>query len=140
MNPSLLGLINGVTQLGPKKKMNSRWMVFLICLFVTDETFRGLINLWCNWFGKNGQNKNIANIIGFTVLIYFIERITIIHGNVFYYVSQNFGRHIVFAFAVYLSVCLSIHNKLVWLSQIKLLVGFQPNFTGEISTNPSCAC
>jgi hypothetical protein len=46
-----------------------------------------------------------------------------------------FIRHIVFAFAV----CLSVRIKLVQPSQDKLLVGFQPNFTGVISTIPSCA-
>jgi hypothetical protein len=30
-------------------------------------------------------------------------------------------------------------KKLFWLSQVKQLVGFQPNLTGVISTIPSCA-
>jgi hypothetical protein len=30
-------------------------------------------------------------------------------------------------------------KKLVWFSKVKLLVGFQPNFTGVISTIPNCA-
>jgi hypothetical protein len=34
---------------------------------------------------------------------------------------------------------LKIEKKIGWLSQVKLLVGFQPNFTGVISTIPSCA-
>jgi hypothetical protein len=38
-----------------------------------------------------------------------------------------------------MSVWLSIHIKLVRPSQVKLLMGFQPNFTGVISTIPSCA-
>jgi hypothetical protein len=51
-----------------------------------------------------------------------------------------FGRHIVFAFGVCLSVrLLSVRIKLVRPSQVKLLVGFQLNFTGVISTIPSCA-
>jgi hypothetical protein len=42
------------------------------------------------------------------------------------------GRPFVFAFAEWLSVRI----KLVRASQVKLLMGFQPNFTGVISTIP----
>jgi hypothetical protein len=50
---------------------------------------------------------------------------------------KHFGKHIVFAFDICLSVGpLSVRLKLVRTSQVKLLVGFQPNFTGVISTIP----
>jgi hypothetical protein len=68
--------------------------------------------------------------------------------NVIYRVSLFiFGKHIVFAFAVCLSVrpyvrptyCPFVRIQLIRPSQVKLLVGFQQNFTGMVSTLPSCA-
>jgi hypothetical protein len=46
---------------------------------------------------------------------------------------------IVFAFAVFLSFCSVVRLSALSPSQVKLLVGFQPNFTAVISTIPSCA-
>jgi hypothetical protein len=64
----------------------------------------------------------------------------------FSYVSQVFLWDILFLSSQ--SVCLSVRPsvrssvrvKLVRPSQVKLLVGFQLNFTGVISTIPCCAC
>jgi hypothetical protein len=51
-----------------------------------------------------------------------------------------FARNILFTFTVCLSLLPSVRIKLVRFSKVKLLVGFQPNFTAlVISTIPSCA-
>jgi hypothetical protein len=56
---------------------------------------------------------------------------------------KMFGRHIVFAFVVCLSVrpsrCTSVRIKLVPPSQVKLLVGFQQISTGVTTTRLCCA-
>jgi hypothetical protein len=55
------------------------------------------------------------------------------------FISENYlSRHIVFCFRR-LYVRLSGRMKLVRLSHVKVLAGFQTNFTGSISTNPYCA-
>jgi hypothetical protein len=55
-----------------------------------------------------------------------------------YYYSQNFWETYCFCLRRLSVRSLSVRIKLARPSQVKLLVGFQPNFTGVISTIPSC--
>ena len=69
--------------------MNMCWRVFIYVVYVTDETFRGLKNSWCNRFKEKSEKLKRHEYNGFTVIKKICQLFNIRNCLLFFSLLRN---------------------------------------------------